>query len=157
MFSYFSSDRVAELEAEVGSLQTQMQEQEEEASDAIAQWEETYTGAENKCSELEKELAVVKQKNGSLENRFETTEGDSEPLADAKSSLDAQIATLEDVIDEETDQVNDIEGDSPPADDSQGLEQLREELKAAHQALEQDEDVVHEWEGMWMPHVEYTK
>jgi chromosome segregation ATPase len=56
MVLWFITERVAELEATVKSLETQLQEQEEEANNVISQWQESCTASDDKCSELEQKL-----------------------------------------------------------------------------------------------------
>jgi chromosome segregation ATPase len=132
-----------------------MQEQEEEANNVIAQWQESFNESEkkcsNKCAQLEEELEAVKKEKDSLEKSLETTEKDDEPLEEAKSSLDANIAALEDAIEDELEDVKVMEEEGLQGDDHHTLEQLREELKAAQDTLERDEDVVHQWEGTLTP------
>jgi predicted nucleic acid-binding Zn-ribbon protein len=132
-----------------------MQEQEVEANTVIAQWQESFNESENKCSnmcsQLEEELAAVKKEKDSLEKSLETIEQVDEHLEEAKSSLDAKIATLEDAIEDELEDVKVTEEEALQGDENQSLEQLREELKAAQDTLERDEDVVHQWQGTLTP------
>jgi hypothetical protein len=51
---------VTNLESTVKELEEQLREQELEADAAIGQWEETYSASEERCAELEEELALVK-------------------------------------------------------------------------------------------------
>jgi chromosome segregation ATPase len=103
------------------------------------------------CSQLEEELAAVKKEKDSLEKSLETIEQVDEHLEEAKSSLDAKIATLEDAIEDELEDVKVTEEEALQGDENQSLEQLREELKAAQDTLERDEDVVHQWQGTLTP------
>jgi chromosome segregation ATPase len=127
-----------------------MQEQEEEASNVIAQWQESYSESENKCSELENELEVLRNEKEKYSKALENREKDGEHLEEAKSSLDEKIASLEDAIEDEMrklEEVQEMEDEVPGEDDTDTLEKLREELTAAQETLQRDEDVVHQWEG----------
>lgn len=53
---------MAELESTIETLQTELSDQEQTANDVIAQWQETCSTAENRCSELEKELEIANSK-----------------------------------------------------------------------------------------------
>lgn len=54
------ADRVSELESTIQSLQTQLEDQEQEATNVIAQWQESFSEADDKCAELEKELETTR-------------------------------------------------------------------------------------------------
>jgi chromosome segregation ATPase len=50
------------------SLETQLEEQEQEANNVIAQWQETYSKTDERCAELNKELAAAKTEIKDLKN-----------------------------------------------------------------------------------------
>jgi chromosome segregation ATPase len=147
---FLSKVRVVELEAQVTSMNSQMQEQEEEANAAIAQWQESYTETDSRCSELEKDIGILRAEKIDLEMSLENARHDQEALQGIKSSLDAKISLLENPIDEELDEIKIGFKSTEPAvnDENELIAKLREELEEAQNTIAQDEDVVHQWEGM---------
>eukprot|EP00980_Cylindrotheca_fusiformis_P000848 scaffold221_cov120-Cylindrotheca_fusiformis.AAC.9 len=134
--------RVAELEAEIASMNTQIQEQEEEANAAIAQWQESYAETDNKCSALEKEVETLRAGKIELEKLVGTSSYNSEAFQKKKMFL-GKVSSLEDAEDEELDEMkNEIRSDETP----EVVSKLREELKNAQATILRDEEVVHQWE-----------
>ena len=58
--SFLLTDRVAELESTIQSLEAQLEQQEQEATNAISQWQESFSEADDKCAQLDKELVAAK-------------------------------------------------------------------------------------------------
>jgi len=54
------TERTVELEATIHSLQHQLQEQEDDANNAINQWQEACAVAEEKCASLEEEIGRIR-------------------------------------------------------------------------------------------------
>ena len=65
------------------------------------QWQDTCSEAEGRCTELEQQLETLKEEKSALANTVDSLKQEGELVSDAKSSLDAQIASLEDAIDGE--------------------------------------------------------
>jgi chromosome segregation ATPase len=115
---FLVTDQVAELESTIQRLEGRLEEQSSEADNAISQWQESYTTLEVRRSELEAQL--------------ETLTREKEELLNAQSSS----STL--VIEELRSEKDQLE---------QELEERDEALAAAKEDLDQDAEVVHEWEG----------
>jgi chromosome segregation ATPase len=99
-------------------MEGQLEEQSSDADNAISQWQESYTALEERSSELERQL--------------ETLTKEKEELLNAESSSSA-LAVEE--LRSEKDRLE------------QELQERDEALAAAREDLNQDADVVHEWEG----------
>ena len=54
-------ERVTELETNIKSLQTELQEQEDKANDVISKWQDNCAAAELKSSTIEEELEDIKK------------------------------------------------------------------------------------------------
>lgn len=119
-----------------------MQEQEEEATTAIAQWQESYTETDGRCSELERNFELLRDEKVALEKSLELARQKPEALHEEKSSL-------EEAIDEKHEETNDgLKTRSPNSkDETDIVSKLREELEEAQNTIAGDEDVVHQWEG----------
>jgi chromosome segregation ATPase len=63
------ADRVSELESTIQSLETQLEDQEQEATNVIAQWQASFSEADDKCAELEKELETARAEIEKLKER----------------------------------------------------------------------------------------
>jgi chromosome segregation ATPase len=140
-----TAGRVAELQATVKDLEDQLHQQEEEANTAITQWQGNCATSEERRLQLEKELEFVNTENGSLSKAMGAIEQDNEQLETDKAALDEKIASLEAGL--------------SSAADSDEIEQLRTELRETQEILREaketmarDEDVVHQWEGMFGLH-----
>jgi chromosome segregation ATPase len=89
-------ERTAELEATVDSLKIQLQEQETEASEAIEQWQESYTLSEEKCAELAEELEKLKLSQEATGNSTDSELQNLQELLEQKQSeLDFTTKALE--------------------------------------------------------------
>jgi len=131
-------DRVAELESEIDQLQSQLREQEQEATDAIAQWQDSSTMAENRCSELENQVSSLQEENKSL-------------LEQSKVSIAATAEGTGEVNEQEITHAEptDRDGDAMASFDSlkQALERKEDELRVAQETILGDAEVVQQWEG----------
>ena len=114
-----------------------MEEQEREANNVIDQWQENCAVADSKCSELETELDAARKENEILR---QATGDHSDNLLNPKSPDGGPEASSQ---------------------LAQRIEQLEAQLQEKEQALSQlqdtlanDEDVVHQWEGMFYTHYE---
>jgi chromosome segregation ATPase len=102
----------------VNSLEGQLEEQSSEADNAITQWQESYTALEVRSSELEIQLETLAKENEELlSSERASTTLELEELRSEKERLENE------------------------------LRDENEALSAAKQNLDQDVDVVHEWEG----------
>jgi chromosome segregation ATPase len=102
----------------VKSLEGQLEEQSSEADNAITQWQESYTALEVRSSELESQLeTLTKEKEELLSSERASTALEFEELLSEKERLEKELRDTD------------------------------EPLGAAKENLDQDVDVVHEWEG----------
>ena len=138
-----AKDRVAELENELIALQEQMVEQEQAANNAINEWQESFADAEKKCTDLESMLEATQQGNATSQL---STENEQEGIESSTRDLDEKIASLENAIDAEMDDLHQAETESA-MDDAENVESLKEELKKANENLGHDEEIVTQWEG----------
>jgi chromosome segregation ATPase len=116
--SFLVTDQVAELESTIESLKGQLEEESRAADDAISQWQESYTTLEVRRSELETQLEALSKEKGEL--------------------LNAQSSSSTMVIEELRSEKDRLERE---------LREKDEALAAAKEDLNQDAEVVHEWEG----------
>jgi chromosome segregation ATPase len=99
-------------------LESQLEEQSSEADNAISQWQESYTTLEVRRSELETQLeTLTKEKEELLNTERSSSTLTFEELRSEKDRLE------------------------------QELRERDEALAAAREGLDQDAEVVHEWEG----------
>jgi chromosome segregation ATPase len=146
-----ATERVAELETQVTSLEAQLQEQENEANAVISQWQESCSASDEKCSELGKELETITEEKESLEKAIETVEKDNGELEENKSTLEAKIVLLEESLNGASGQEQPLLGGDD--DFLVRLSETQEELKVAKETLARDEVVVKQWEGMFVRNV----
>jgi chromosome segregation ATPase len=66
------SERVSELEAELTMARQHLEEQEAEANDAIAKWQESYTASEDRCNELEAEYQKILNEKEALQEKLDS-------------------------------------------------------------------------------------
>jgi chromosome segregation ATPase len=102
----------------VKSLEGQLEEQSSEADNAITQWQESYTALEVRSSELESQLeTLTKEKEEMLNADRPSSSLGFEELRSDKERFEKELRDTD------------------------------EPLGAAKENLDQDVDVVHEWEG----------
>jgi chromosome segregation ATPase len=115
---FLVTDQVAELESTIERLKGQSEEESSAADDAISQWQESYTELEVRNSELESQLeTLTKEKDELLNTERPSIVLGVEELRSEKDRLE------------------------------QELRERDEALAAAREDLNQDAEVVHEWEG----------
>ena len=72
----FLNDGAGELEEMVDNLKLQLEEQERDSSEAVAQWEATYKTLEERCNELESRLSDAQAQpsvsSGALMNQIDS-------------------------------------------------------------------------------------
>ena len=119
------AERVAELESEVKSLETQLAEQESEATQAISQWQDSCAAAEEKATELERKLEAAEQQHAS-------------PAADSTDATDLFTSDPPKPDDSEL---------------LEKLRSAEAELQDAKETLARDEDVVRQWEGQYISRI----
>lgn len=115
----------------------------------ISQWQDSYSDMETHCQKLEEEISQHQKDNAALEQKVAVLEETEADLNNAKVELDKKIESLESAIEKEMKEVSDT-GPSPTvADegDSKAVEELKQELQSAQEALRRDEEVVEQWEG----------
>jgi chromosome segregation ATPase len=130
---------VVDLESEVKSLERQLQEEEEEASNVIKQWQESSSVLDEKCNELEKELEATTTEKRSLEKTLEKMQNEQEQCVAEKSSFESKISSLEEAL----------KGEQASGNENlvAQLREKEEELRQAHHTIARDEKVVQQWEG----------
>jgi chromosome segregation ATPase len=117
--AFFSdADQVAELETTIEGLESQLEEQSSEADNAISQWQESYNTLELCKAELEAQLeTLTREKEGLLNAQSPSNALQVEELRSEKDRLEQELKERDDA------------------------------LAAAKEDLNQDAEVVHEWEG----------
>jgi uncharacterized protein involved in exopolysaccharide biosynthesis len=103
-------------------LEVQLEEQSRETDNVISEWQESYNALEVRNSELETQLETL------------TKEKDEVLNTERSISVPGQSAAFEELRSEK-DQLE------------QELQERNEALAAAREDLNQDAEVVHEWEG----------
>ncbi|CAJ1953476.1 unnamed protein product [Cylindrotheca closterium] len=94
-------DRVTELETAVQSLESQLKEQEKEAYNAISQWQESYTAADEKCAALETELTALR--SGMAPDGIQ-----SDGMQDRVLQLESTVQSLESQLQEQEKEASDV-------------------------------------------------
>jgi chromosome segregation ATPase len=126
-------------------VEKQLEDQEQEANNAITGWQESYAESDSKCTKLEKELETVREEKDSLATASETIEEDNNELEKEKFALEERVSSLENSIARENVPIE------PQYKEREVLEvQLREKEEALHEAqetLQRDADIVNQWEG----------
>eukprot|EP00980_Cylindrotheca_fusiformis_P000847 scaffold221_cov120-Cylindrotheca_fusiformis.AAC.8 len=125
IFFPISLVRVAELEAEIASMNSQIKEQEGEAKAAIAQWQESYAESDSKCSVLEKEVETLRAEKVELERLVGKSSYNSEAFQKKQVFLDKKISSLEDAIDEELDEMKNEDAEIPSGGTRKVVSKLR--------------------------------
>ena len=113
----YCADRVAELGATVELLKKQLQEQEEEANNVISQWQDSYNDAENRCAEMEQELANIRNEKDTAISEEPVQECDQPGTQDQElmariDSLEVELTQARDALSGDEDVVNQWEGES---------------------------------------------
>ena len=111
-----------------------MQEQEIEATDAIAKWQQSGTASKEKFTELEEKLKEAIESKESMPEYFQ--------LKEENASLQQKIEDLEGSLAENSDNRIDLE-----TQHNDTISELQEALKTAEYTLTRDEEVVQQWEG----------
>lgn len=101
-----------------------MQDQENEAVDAIAKWEQNVTELEEKCALLEDKLRALSENSESV-----------------NCPADESVSTYSQMEERDPSTENTI------TQDSDTIAELREALKTAQDTIVEDEEVVQQWEG----------
>jgi chromosome segregation ATPase len=123
----------------------------EEQDNVVSQWQKSCATSEERCSQLKTELEALAAEKDSLAKALDTVEQDNEQLEEMRQVLEEKIVSLGAGSSEEPAKV--IGGETSPEDIEHLRDQLREteeELREAKESLTRDEDVVHEWEGMFV-------
>ena len=133
-------ERVTELESTVQGLQSQLEQQEQDAQSVIDQWQEAFSTSDARCSELEKELENLK--NNGVENSKVggVEEAHSHDLSPGLQPQSANDFFSSGEPDSGNDRINALEGQ---------LKETEAALREAREILSRDEDVVQQWEGMY--------
>lgn len=135
-------ERASQLESELTDVQKQMQDQESEAVNAIAKWEQNVIELEEKCLMLEENLRMSSKSNDAVDTiNGKPNSEDLQPRTE-DASLPNTTGCLET---SQTGNSNDqVESEAHSSDT---IEELRQALKTAQDTLAKDEEVVQQWEG----------
>ena len=129
------------MESELTDVQKQMQDQESEAVNAIAKWEQNVIELEEKCVMYEENL-----KMSSKNNAVDTINGKPNFKDLQPRTEDASHRNTIDCL--ETSQTGNsnyqVESEAHSSDT---IEELRQAFKTAQDTLAKDEEVVQQWEG----------
>jgi len=126
-------ERVMELETLVKTLQSQLEEQEQDASEAIALWQNNATEADEKAREVDEKLS---KEVSSLQSTIMQIDKDRSTLKDKIAELHNSLASMQST---EVLSARDV-------DLAKELEKTEKELDEAKETLARDEDVVKQWE-----------
>ena len=162
-----TTDRVAELESVVTSLEGQPEEQPRDADNAIAQWQESHSALEARSLDIPEGPAelesTVKTLKGQLEDQSRGADFTILQLQESYSALEARYLELEGQLfaiakekeellsanqpgaAERTDELETLRSEKARLESE--LQERGDELANVKDDLNQDADVVHEWEG----------
>ena len=107
--NFVFTERAAELESKIESLETELRESEAEASEVISRWQESCAVAESKCASVEEELRDLK-----VAKQF-----DDECSKDKDVDEDGYIPTVESLVQKE-----------------EQLRQLKEEVESMNHSMQ---------------------
>ena len=149
-------ERVAELESALKELKSQLEQQGEEANDAISRWEETYTELEEKCTQLEqdptkavsvdsKEVELLKQIKSLFERLKEAeqqasrAEEERQNMAKTWSTSEITIQMLHDDIESRDESIKRLnaEVETIKSERDETMERLNAEIDIARSELEE--------------------
>jgi len=130
------------LESELANINQQIQEQENEAENAIAKWQENVIELEEKCAELKQNLKTALESNDAVDTMNDASGSDYSQLMEENASLQNKINYLETSL--AGNSGNEIDSEIQHGDT---VVELQEELKIAQDTLAKDEEVVQRWEG----------
>jgi len=134
-------DRVSQLEFELADVHQQLMEQEAEALDAIAKWQQNNVESEERCAELEQKLKNISNARESTEVINNLPDAEYIQLKELNISLQEKVKELEVSLDKKFDHQVDSK-----TRDKDTISELEEALKAAQKTLTRDEEVVQQWE-----------
>lgn len=130
------------MESELANINQQIQEQENEAENAIAKWQENVIELEEKCAELKQNLKTALESNDAVDTMNDASGSDYSQLMEENASLQNKINYLETSL--AGNSGNEIDSEIQHGDT---VVELQEELKIAQDTLAKDEEVVQRWEG----------
>jgi chromosome segregation ATPase len=135
------STEVAMLTAEVESLRIRLQEQEEEATNAISQWEYSYQTLESELNDLKQRASsfVEPETFRELQDRLGILEGDTSLLREtnallafSKTQLEAQLADLKESLRVANETLSHTEDEN---DTNEELRKMRDDMEGLRHEL----------------------
>jgi chromosome segregation ATPase len=148
------ADRVAELESAVKNLEQHIQAQTLQAGNEIKKWQVSCGSAEEKCSQLQKQLETVTRDKDSmsskladLESDFSMFELEKAGLEDEVSSLEKKLAAAKEMASKN--QEDETEGNTDYVGSLEAqLRETEDYLRQAREGAKFKEDVLHQSQGM---------
>lgn len=142
MFLSFRVERASQLESELANLHQQMQEQENEAVNAISKWQQNVIDLEEKCAEHEEDLKKASESKGSVDIATDALDFENAQLKKENASLLEKIDDLKaSSIGNSDDQIK-LERKH-----DESILELREILKVAENTHIKDKSVIQRCEG----------
>jgi hypothetical protein len=141
-FFHIGVEKTSHLESELANVHQQIQEQENEAENAIAKWQENVIELEEKCAELERNLKTALESKDAVDTMNNASGSDYSQLMEENASLQNKITYLETSLAGNSD--NEIDSEIQHDDT---VVELQKALKIAQETLAKDEEVVQRWEG----------
>lgn len=120
------------MQSELDDAHLKTHEQETEALEAIAKWQDNFNLLEEKCAKLEEELKEVSECKELIDNMHDSSNLKYSLLQEDNASLQRKIEDLE---------------TSSAQNSDHRISELEVALKSAQETLEKDEEVVQQWEG----------
>lgn len=164
-------DRVTELQGAIEDLETQLQQQETEANEAISVWEQKAEELESELEETSGYLAQLKQTLGLTKNEylmdavmaikqaFDATKSQERKLAHTQqkqkehvSAMEAKLIELSETLQKQKESISKLEKEKGDGEkrlegldsDLEGIRSRFDELSAAKDALEKQKEVLEE-------------
>jgi DNA repair exonuclease SbcCD ATPase subunit len=138
-------ERAFQLETELANVHQEMQEQENEAMNAINKWQQSAAELEEKCAELEEDLKNALVSEDSVDAMNDPSHSEYSKLKEENASLRKNRKKIDHLETTSVGTSGSQSDSEPPRGDT--ILELREALNIAHDTLARDEEVVQQWEG----------
>ena len=136
------------FKAELANVQQQLQQNETEAVDAIARWQQNGIELEEKCAHLEDKLeAAVASLELVDDSTTDSSNIEDSQLREQNISLQQKNHDLETSLAQKTEVLFRLR-----AENNDAIVELQEALATAQDTLSKDEEVVQQWEGKFKKH-----
>ncbi len=111
--NFVFTERTAELESKIESLETELRESEAEANEVISQWQESCAVAESKCASVEEELRdlkVAKQSDDECSKDKDVDEDGYMQTVEILAKKEEQLQQLKEEVESRNHSIKNLKG-----------------------------------------------